>query len=321
MRAVRVSRFGGLEVVEVQDVPVPSPGPNEVLVRVAAAGVAPWDIIIREGKSEVSGTAPLTLGSDLAGVVERVGDAVKDIPTSSSKERPSGTPDFRVGDAVYGVTNPQFVGAQAEYAVCEAGMIAPRPRGLDDLAAASAPVIAVTAWQMLFEYADAKPGQTVLIVGAAGNVGAYAVQMAVAFGISVVAVARKKDEQMLRQLGGSVIVNSDEPEFARGLPKVDAILDLVGGETLRQCVGALKENGKLVTVVSSVDLAQFNGVKPVFFYAEVTTGRLRKITEMFERGKIQARVGSVVPLEEARRAYEMLAGAPHEPGKIMLRVR
>jgi NADPH:quinone reductase-like Zn-dependent oxidoreductase len=304
MRAVRVPRFGGPDVVEVQDVPLPSPAVNEVLVRVAAAGVAPWDPIIREGKSEVSGSAPLTLGSDLSGVIDRVGDSVK---------------DFRVGDAVYGVTNSQFVGAQAEYAVCQAGMIAPRPRGLDDLAAASAPVVAVTAWQMLFEYGDLKPGQSVLIVGAAGNVGAYAVQMAVAAGTSVVAVARKKDEQVLRQLGASVIVDSEAPNFARGLPKVDAIADLVGGETLQKCVEALKDGGKLISVVSGED--SFNGVKPVFFYAEVTTDRLRKITEMFEGGKIHARVGSVVPLEEARRAYEMLAGAPHEPGKIMLRVR
>jgi len=305
MRAVRVVRFGGPEVVEVQDVPVPSPGANEVLVRVEAAGVAPWDPIIREGKSEVSGSAPLTLGSDLSGVVDRVGDAVK---------------DFRVGDAVYGVTNPQFAGAQAEYAVCQAGMIAPRPRGLDALQAASAPVVAVTAWQMLFEYGDLKPGQSVLVVGAAGNVGAYAVQMAVAAGISVVAVARKKDEQMLRKLGASVVVDSDAADVARELPKVDAIADLVGGETLQKCVGALKENGKLITVVSDKE-AGIGDIKPVFFYAEVTTDRLRKITEMFEDGKIHARVGSVVPLEEARRALEMVAGAPHEPGKIMLRVR
>jgi len=227
--------------------------------------------------------------------------------------------DFGVGDAVYGVTNPEFVGAQAEYAVCKAGMIAPRPRGLDDLAAASAPVVAVTAWQMLFEYGDLKPGQSVLIVGAAGNVGAYAVQMAVAAGIEVFAVARKKDEQLLRQLGASVIVDSDVADFARGLPKVDAIADLVSGETLQKSVGALKEGGKLISVVSGE--GSFNGVKPVFFYAEVTTDRLRKITEMFESGKIHARVGSVVPLEEARRAYEMLESAPHEPGKIMLRVR
>jgi NADPH:quinone reductase-like Zn-dependent oxidoreductase len=305
MRAVRVPRFGGLEVVEVQDVPVPSPGPNEVLVRIAAAGVAPWDEIIREGKSEVSGTAPLTLGSDLAGVVDRVGDGVK---------------DFRVGDAVYGVTNPQFVGAQADYAVCQAGMIAPRPRGLSDLEAASAPVIAVTAAQMLFEYADAKPGQTVLIVGAAGNVGAYAVQMAVGSGIKVVAVARKRDEQVLHELGVNVIVDSEALDFAHGLPRVDAILDLVGGEIVERSVSALKENGRLVSVVSDKIATQRDDVKPVFFYAEVTTARLRKMTEMFEGGKIRAKVGSVLPLEEARRAQEMLAGAPHERGKIMLRV-
>ena len=305
MRAVRVPRFGGVEVVEVQDVPVPLPGPDEVLVRVAAAGVAPWDAIIREGKSKVSGPAPLTLGSDLAGVVDRVGDGVT---------------DFRVGDSIYGVTNPQFVGAQADFAVCQAGMIAPRPRGLSDLEAASAPVIAVTAEQMLFEHADAKPGQTVLIVGAAGNVGAYAVEMAVSSGVTVVAVARKKDEQLLRELGAKVIVDSGATDFASGLPRVDAILDLVGGETLRQCVGALKENGKLITVVSGEDPTQFKGVEPVFFYAEVTTARLRKLTKMFDGGKIRARVGSVLPLEDARRAQEMLAGAPHGPGKIMLRV-
>ena len=303
MRAVRVPRFGGPEVVEVQDVPVPSPGANEVLVRVEAAGVAPWDPIIREGKSEVTGPAPLTLGSDLAGVVDRVGDAVK---------------DFHVGDAVYGVTNPQFVGAQAEYAVCHAGMITPKPRGLSALEAASAPVVAVTAAQMLFEYGNCKPGQTVLIVGAAGNVGVYAVQMAIGSGISVVAVARKKDEQVLRELGVRVIADSEAPDFGRGLPKVDAILDLVGGEILQKSVAALKEGGKLISVVSGE--GSFNGVKPVFFYAEVTTARLRKITAMFEERKIRAKVGSVVPLEEARRAYELLAGAPHERGKIMLRV-
>ena len=306
MRAVRVPRFGGAEVLEIQDVPVPSPGPNEVLVRVAAAGVAPWDAIIREGKSEVSGTAPLTLGSDLSGVVERVGDGVK---------------DFRVGDLVYGVTNPQFVGAQAEYAVCHAGMIAPRPRRLSDLEAGSAPVIAVTAAQMLFEYGDSKPGQTVLITGAAGNVGAYAVQMAVGSGINVVAVARKRDEQVLRELGVSVIVDSEAADFAREIPSVDAILDLVGGETVQQCVGALKENGKLVSAVSDQIPMNRQDVKPVFFYAEVTTARLRKMTEMFEGRKILARVGSVLPLEEARKAYDMLAGASHERGKIMLRVR
>src|SRR6478609_10978389 len=105
MRAARIERFGGPEVVDVADVPVPEPGAGEVLVRVAAAGVGPWDAIIREGQSKVSPPPPLTLGSDLAGVVEAVGPGVA---------------PFKEGDSVYGVTNPQFCGANAEYAICSA---------------------------------------------------------------------------------------------------------------------------------------------------------------------------------------------------------
>lgn len=187
MKAARINRFGGPDVVEVQDIPVPEPGAGEVLVRVAAAGVAPWDAIIRTGMSKVSPPPPLTLGSDLAGTIQRVG---------------VGVTELRTGDVVYGVTNPQFVGAHAEYAVCNAGMIAPTPRGLSALEAASAPVIAVTAYQMLFEHANAKNGDRVLITGAAGDVGAYAVQMSRSAGINVVAVARVKDQPMLRDHRG-----------------------------------------------------------------------------------------------------------------------
>lgn len=306
MKAIRITRFGGPEVVEVQDIAVPSPGRDEVLVRVYAAGVAPWDAIIREGRSKVSPPPPLTLGSDLAGVVERVGDGVTGL---------------RVGDSIYGVTNPQFVGAQAEYAASKSNTIALKPGVLADLEAASAPVIAVTAWQMMFEHAQSKRGDTVLIVGAAGNVGAYAVQMAVSSGVTVVAVARQKDEDFLRKLGANVIAHLDGPDVMRELPQVDAILDLVGGEALQQAGTALKRHGKLISVVSQQSLPNRKDVDPVFFYADVTTARLQTLNEMFERGSITARVGSVLPLEKARRAYEMLAGAPHERGKIMLRVR
>ena len=306
MKAVRIDRFGGPEVVEVQDLPAPEPGAGEVLVRVAAAGVAPWDAIIREGKSKVSPPPPLTLGSDLAGKAERVGADVT---------------EFRKGDVLYGVTNPQFVGAQAEYAVCNAGMLALKPARLSALDAASAPVIAVSAYQMLFEHANVKMGDTVLITGAAGNVGAYAAQMSVSAGIHVVAVARANDQRMLRDLGVDAVVDSSGGDIERGLPKVDAILDLVGAETLERCMGALKSGGRLVTVVTQHPAPKRADVETVFFYAEVTTARLRLLSQMFESGKITARVGSILPLEQARRAHEMLAGAPHDPGKIMLEVK
>ena len=303
MKAVRIHSFGPPDVVQVEDVPTPMPGPNEVLVRVMAAGVAPWDAIIREGKSKVSPQPPLTLGSDFSGIVEKVG---------------AGVTDFAPADEVYGVTNPQFCGAQAEFAVATSGMIAGKPRSLNHVEAASAPVIAVTAWQMLFQYAKAMRGETVMVVGAAGNVGAYAVQMAADAGIHVIAVARVDDEDLLRSLGVGVksIIDSSKPAFERDLPQVDAIVDTVGGSTLQRCVAALKPGGKLVTSVSTQPLP----AEAIFFYAEVTTARLQTLTTLFDAGRITARVGSILPLSEARQAQRMLAGAPHKPGKIVLQV-
>jgi NADPH:quinone reductase-like Zn-dependent oxidoreductase len=301
VRAARIHSFGPPNVVVVEDVPVPSPGPGEVLVRVMAAGVAPWDAIIREGKSKVSPQPPLTLGSDFSGVVEKVGPGVT---------------DFVAADEVYGVTNQQFCGAQAEFAVAAAGMIAPKPRLLSYVEAASAPVIAATAWQMLFQYAQAARGQAVMIVGAAGNVGAYAVQMAVNTGMHVVAIARFNDQVLLRALGVKSIIDSSKPTFEEDLPQVDIILDTVGGNTLQRCVAALKPGGKLVTAVSTPPPA----TGAIFFYAEVTTARLQTLTSLFDAGRITARVGSLLPLSEARQAQAMLAGAPHKPGKIVLEI-
>src|SRR3954467_5746912 len=150
MKAARIHRFGPPDVIEVEDIPCPSPKPGEVLMRVAAAGVGPWDALIREGRSTVSPPPPLTLGSDVSGVVEAVGPGVS---------------PFKKGDEGYGVTNPQFVGANAEFAVASASMVAPKPPRLTSLEAASVPVVAVTAWQMLFEHARPEAAQRVLILG------------------------------------------------------------------------------------------------------------------------------------------------------------
>jgi NADPH:quinone reductase-like Zn-dependent oxidoreductase len=140
-----------------ESVPRPDPGPGEVLVDVHAAGVGPWDGWIRAGKSALPQPLPLTLGSDLSGTVAAVG---------------SGISELAIGDQVFGVTNTQFLGAYAEYAVASAGMLAKKPASLSYVEAASVPVVAVTAWQGLFEHARLEAGQTVVIHGAAGNVGA-----------------------------------------------------------------------------------------------------------------------------------------------------
>jgi NADPH:quinone reductase-like Zn-dependent oxidoreductase len=175
-------------------------------------------------------------------------------------------------------------------------MMAGKPQLLNYLEAASAPVIAVTAWQMLFQYAQATRGQTVMVVGAAGNVGAYAVQMAVDAGIHVVAIAHLADQDLLRSLGVKSIIDSSKPAFEQDLPQVDAIVETVGGSVLQRLVASLKPGGKLVTSVSTPPLP----AGAISFYAEVTTGRLRTLTTLFDAGRITARVGSVLPLSQAR---------------------
>jgi NADPH:quinone reductase-like Zn-dependent oxidoreductase len=304
MKAARIHNFGGPEVIVVEEVAVPVPGSGEVLVKVAATGVGPWDALIREGKSKVAPPPPLTLGSDLSGVVEAVG---------------LGVTEFTNGDQVYGVSNPQFCGANAEYAIAIATMIALQPLGITDIEAASVPVVAITAWQMLFDYAHAEPGQTVMILGAAGNVGAYAVQFAARAGLHVVAVVTKKGTDYVRSLGAEIVLDSQIGTLKHSPPPVDVLIDTVGGETQERSLGSLKPGGVLVSVVSSDPLPSRPDVRTSFFYVDVTTQRLNTISKLFESAELQPRVGSVLPLNEVRTAHEMLAGSPHKRGKIVLR--
>jgi NADPH:quinone reductase-like Zn-dependent oxidoreductase len=305
MHAARIHRFGSPDVIVVEDIPRPVPATSEVLVRVAASGVAPWDALIRQGKSKVSPPPPLTLGSDFAGVVEALG--------------PGGS-QFNTGDEVYGVTNAQFVGANAEYAIASAGMIALKPSRLSWLEAASLPVVAVTAWQMLFEHARPAVGDTVLILGAAGNVGAFAVQFAVNAGFHVVAVVGTRDVDYVRSLGATDVIDYRAGDFANVVRSVDVVIDTVGGNTRERAVTVLKPAGILVTVVSTDFAPARSDIRSAFFYADVTTARLDTISTLLERGKVVPQVGSVLPLANVRSAHEMLEGAPHERGKIMLHV-
>lgn len=303
MKAARIHRFGPPEVIVIDEMPLPTPGDGEVLVRVSAAGVGPWDAIIREGKSKVSPPPPLTLGSDLSSVVETVGPGVT---------------EFRKGDEVYGVTNPQFCGANAEYALASARMIAMKPPRLNHIEAASVPVVAVTAWQMLFEYANVVAGQTILVLGAAGNVGAYAVQLAVGGGVGVMGVARGRDSEYVRNLGAQACFDPQSEQFEASLGPVDAIIDLVGGSTLQRSLPSLKKGGIVVSVVSDQPLHESPDYRSVFFYADVTTARLNSLSELFRKGKLRVSVGTVLPLTRIRDAHQMLAGAQHERGKIVL---
>lgn len=289
MLAVRVHEYGGPERLTLENIPVPEPGSRQALVRIVAAGVGPWDALVRTGTSGVPQTLPLTLGSDIAGVVEAVEDE---------------TAHVRLRDSVYGLTNQSFTGGYAQYALASTASIARKPERLDFIQAASAPVVAVTAWQMLFDCASLSPGQSVLVLGSQGNVGGYAVQLA--------------------EWGGSrVIPVSSRDAFENRVSDVDVVIDTVGGQTQERAFPTLKRSGILVSSVSQPpdDLAERYGVRTAFFIVDVTTEKLERIAQLFDDGVLAAHVGVVLPLGEARTAHEMLAGTvPHPSGKIVLDV-
>lgn len=308
MMAWRVHEFGAPEVMKFERLPRPEAGPGEVLIKVAAAGVGPWDGWIRSGKSALPQPLPLTLGSDLSGEIVALG---------------AGISELHVGDQVYGVTNPQFVGAYAEYALASAGMISNKPISLTHVEAASVPVVAVTAWQALFDHAQLKAGQTVVIHGAAGNVGSYAVQLARHAGVQTIASASAGDISVVRSLGANAVIDYRTQRFEKEVRDADAVIDLVGGETQSRSFEVLRRGGKLISAVSrpDQDLARRYGVEAAFFLVNVTSQYLTEIARLIDGGQLRTKVGAVLPLADAREAHLMLEHVRPQPkGKIVLDV-
>jgi NADPH:quinone reductase-like Zn-dependent oxidoreductase len=306
MKAIRVHRFGSPQELLLEEVPRPAPGPGEILVQVHAAGVGPWDAWVRAGQSALPQPLPLTPGSDIAGIVAAAGPGA-----------PVGE-----GEEVYGVTNPSFTNGYAQYAVARGSMMARKPRQLSFIESASVPVIAVTAWQMFFEHARLRKGQTVLIHGGAGNVGAFAVQLAHHAGIHVVATDRAGDGTELRRLGADEVLIGDEL-IPGSTSDVDAVIDTVGGPGQRGLFPLVRRGGSLVSAVNRPDgdLARQHEVQAVFFIVNVTTAYLERIAALLDAGTLSVRVGTVLELAQARQAHEMLEGArPKARGKIVLRV-
>jgi NADPH:quinone reductase-like Zn-dependent oxidoreductase len=308
MAAWRVHEFGPPSVMNFERVPRPTPGIGEVLVKVDAVGVGPWDGWIRAGKSALPQPLPLTPGSDLSGEVVALGPEVSSV---------------RVGEQIYGATNQQFTGAYAEYALASAEMISRKPTSLTLIEAASVPVVAVTAWQALHDHAQLKSGQAVLIHGAAGNVGAYAVQLAHIAGLHIIATAATDDVSNVCELGANTVIDFQNDRFEEKVRDLDAVIDLVGGETQKRSFQVLRRGGKLISAVSRPDqtLAQDHGVEATFFLVDVRTKYLRDIAYLFDGDSLRTHVGKVLPLSQAREAHLMLDGVlPRPKGKIVLEV-
>lgn len=309
MKTIRLHGRGGPDQLVYEDAPQPHPGPGEVLVRVKATAVIATELRWPETyQTKAGGTRSLPIpGHDLAGVVVEVG---------------SGVTDLAVGAEVYGLTAFDRDGAEAEYTIALPGELAPKPRSLDYVQAAAVPLSALTVWQAFFEYAGLAAGQTVLIHGAAGGVGVFAVQLARWAGAYVIGTASARNSVLLQALGANETIDYTTTRFEDVVHDVDLVFDLVGGDILQRSWQVIKPGGTLVSIVSprpSVEEAKAHGVRMVWFIVKPNRDQLIPIGELIDRGLIRAIVETVFPLSQARQAYEQ-ASKKHTRGKIVLRV-
>jgi NADPH:quinone reductase-like Zn-dependent oxidoreductase len=305
MKAIRIHQYGGPEVLAQVEMQRPAPGANEVLIKVQAASVNPFDWKVRAGymKDFLPLTFPATLGWDVSGTVEEVGPNVT---------------RFKRGDEVY--TRLEAGGGYAEYAVANETIVADKPSTLNHVLAAAVPTAGLTAWQALFEVAQLRAGQKVLIHAAAGGVGNFAVQFAKAKGAYVIGTASSKNQSLLRELGVDKPVDYQQERFEDVARDADVVLDTIGGETQERSFKVLKKGGILVSIVQppSQDQATKFGVRALFYGAHPSSSDLAEITRLIDSGKVKPVVEVVLPLAEARRAHE-LSQSGHVRGKIVLK--
>jgi NADPH:quinone reductase-like Zn-dependent oxidoreductase len=303
MKAVRIAQYGGSEQLRYEETPLPQIRPGQVLAKVRYAGVNPVDWKIREGFRKQTSPArfPLTLGQDFAGeIVAVAGDAAP----------------FQIGDRVFGFGE----GTYAEFTAAAIGYIAAIAEKIDFAVAAALPTAGVTALQAIRDYVQPKAGTRILIQGAAGSVGSLATQIAKLYGAQVIGTASGEDAVYLRALGHVEVVDYKQERF-ESVGQVDAVLDLIGGETATRSVAVIKKGGVLVSTVgaANAELAAEAGIRAVNMVSHGNTADLSELARLVERGEVRPRMGPVFPLEQAREAQDASQGG-RAKGKIVLKV-
>jgi NADPH:quinone reductase-like Zn-dependent oxidoreductase len=303
-QAMTQHRFGGPEVLELEERPRPTPAPGEILLRVRAAAVNPVDLLIRSGTAPLYGDPPFTLGRDVSGTVEAVGAEVTGL---------------RPGDEVFGRIDS---GGYATHVAAPAAHFAPKPATLDHIHAAAAPTALLTSWQALIDIAQAGPGTRVLIHAAAGGVGHVAVQLAKAEGAYVVATARADRHAFLRDLGADELIDYTVTDFTEALHGIDAALDLIGGDYGPRTLNTLRPGGLLISAIpGDLGLApedvEARGMRFVAVQAEPSGERLARAAALLANDRIRVHVEAALPFEEAAKAHE-LGEAGHAKGRLVL---
>ncbi len=309
MIAIEAHKRGGPENLHVERVERPEPRSGEVLVEVHAAGITPTELTWDETWTTKDGTSrlPIIPSHEVSGVVVAADDG-------------SATRD--VGEEVYGLIGFSRNGAAAEYVSVPREDLATKPKSVDHLHAAALPLSALTAWQGLFKHAQLQPHQTLLVQGAAGGVGNYAVQLGRDAGATVIGTASARDEQLVKGLGADRVIDYKTQRFEDAVTDVDVVFDTVGGDSQRRSWKVLKPGGTLVSIVEqpSAELAEEHHARGVMFIVEPNGNDLTAIANLVDNRELTPIVSAVFPLREGPTAY-VTGLRDHLPGKIVLDVR
>jgi NADPH:quinone reductase-like Zn-dependent oxidoreductase len=292
MKAIRLHRAGGAGSLLYEDAPKLIPKEHQVLVRVYATAITPTEFDWYPTFHTPEGGMrpfPIILGHEFSGVVEAVG---------------SGCLDIQVGDPIYGLNDWFMDGAQAEYCLTVPANIAPKPVTLEHAHAAAVPISALTAWQALIDRAHLSAGRRVLIHGAAGGVGSFAVQLARHQSAHVIATASAANTDFVKALGADEVIDYRITPFETVVGDVDVVLDTVGGNTRDRSWGVLRKGGRLVTIAADAEGSKEQRVRDAFFIVEPNRHQLVNIAHLIDTGALRPVVGAVFSMENFRQAYE-----------------
>jgi NADPH:quinone reductase-like Zn-dependent oxidoreductase len=306
MRAVRFHGYGEAGVLRYEDAPIPTPGNCELLVKVHAAGVNPADVQFRRGDYQAFVPLPLPFipGWDVAGSVVSAGAG-----------------NFKTGDLVFAMADMSRNGAYAEYIAVQACHVAHAPARLPLEHAAGVPLAALTAWKALFDIAELRAGQSVLVHAGAGGVGQFAIQLAKRAGARVIATASAPNHELLRRLGAEVPIDYRTADFAAGLRDIDVVLDTVGGETRARSWPVLRKGGMLVAIAMpppDAATAERHGVRTAMAAVMPHGERLAEIARLIDAGELEVMIDREFPLDQAAQAHRRIEQG-HARGKIILR--
>ena len=306
MRAVEIYKNGGPEELKYEEAARPPINPDDVLVKIYASGVNPLDYKVRKGDGRYAGFFPRILGWDFSGVIEQTGSKVQ---------------GWKPGDAVYGRPDINRNGTYAEYVAVRAGEIARKPESIDHKAASGVALAGLTAWQALFEHGGLQPEQRVLIHGAAGGVGIFAIQFAKWKGAYVIGTASEKNILFLEELGADEVIDYEKEDFSTRLSEIDLVLDTRGGKVQEDSVKVLKPGGVLVSTVGIQypEALKAKNIRGAAFMAQSVPADLEQIAKLIDSGAVIPVVSQIFPLKEAAAAQRLLETG-HTRGKIVLQI-